>query len=131
MTERLPRSRAEWVTFATSLVLLGVLILVLLHGSRRTSNALPHVRIVRVTTPEPGLVYAEASVRNDGDRAASNVEIIATLTVGGHEQQGSQIITFLAGRETLTIQFVFATKAGEPKTATSNVAVRVASFVAK
>ena len=131
MTERLPRSRAEWVTFATSLALLSALIIVLLSGSRRTSIALPRARIMRVVIPEAGQFYAEAVVRNDGDLAVSNVEIIATVTRGGREQQGSQTITFLAGRETVAIQFVFTSKAGEPAITASDVAVRVASFIAK
>ncbi len=130
MTDRLPRSRPEWVTFAVSLGVIIALIVVLLVESRGNLPASPQVRLLGVTRLVDGSIRATAEVENEGDLAATNVEVAATLaspnTTG---PQGTQVITFLAGHESVEIQFNFSPQTDLRKIEAGDIVFRVASFV--
>ena len=131
MTERLPRSRPEWVTFAVSLGVIVALIIVLLVESRGNLPASPEVRLLGVTRLVDGSLRATAEVENKGDLAATNVEVAATLATPNTAgpEGGTQIVTFLAGHESVEIQFNFSPHADTSDIKPADIAIRIASFV--
>ena len=84
-----------------------------------------------VTRLVDGSIRATAEVENEGDLAATNVEVAATLaspnTTG--PQGGTQIITFLAGHEAVEIKFNFSPQTDLRKIEAGDIMFRVASFV--
>ena len=107
------------------------LIVVLLVESRGNLPASPQVRLLGVTRLVDGSIRATAEVENEGDLAATNVEVAATLaspnTTG--PQGGTQIITFLAGHEAVEIKFNFSPQTDLRKIEAGDIMFRVASFV--
>jgi uncharacterized protein (TIGR02588 family) len=129
MTERLPRSRAEWVTFGVSVAIISALIAVLLIESQNNVAASPRVSLEKISSGEGGSVNVEVTARNYGDRAATNVEIVVVATTKSGDQQGTQTIPFLAGHEAKDIQFIFLTDSEDPELDRSDISLRVSSYL--
>ena len=101
------RSPVEWVTFAVSVVIIGIVV------------ALVAVEIPGSKTPpapvaEPGIVEPRGDhyvvpvvVENRGERTAAEVQVHATLTIDGEEHDGDQVVDFLSGGEVEELEFVF------------------------
>lgn len=107
------RGGAEWATFAISALVLVVVIVVLLvdlTGTPRPASP--------IATVEPGGIALDGdryrvavAVRNEGDRAATNAQVVAELETDGATEQGEQTIAFLGADETVHLVFFFA---GDP-----------------
>jgi len=106
-----PRRRfvpAELVTFLVSLaVLLGLVAAIVVLWIDGQSPASVSVRQEAVRR-DGDVHLVEVVVRNDGDDTASNVQVLATLTIEGEVTEGEQVVDFLAGEEAETLVFAFS-----------------------
>lgn len=108
MTKRESRSRAEWVTFAIScIVLAGVVSLIGVQMVGTEEPAAPAVSRVGEARQVNGLYYVTVEVSNAGDVTATDVQVSAELTIGEETTTGDQVIDFLAGDEVEEVAFVF------------------------
>lgn len=107
-TRSTARTGPEWVTFAVSaLVLAAVVATLVLLSLQGATPAAP-------TANEPGPVGASdgqflvpVDIVNEGDEAAAQVQVIATLSIKGEAVTGDQTIDFLGGGERQRLTFVF------------------------
>ena len=107
MTKR-SRASAEWVTFGTSLAVLGVIVAVIVAlWIRGEDPAQVAVRQDGVRRGAAGTHLVDASVTNEGDVTAANVQVIATLTIGDTTEEAEQVVDFVAGGEEEALVFVF------------------------
>lgn len=104
------RSGAEWVTFAVSLFLLGVVIaLIAAQIPGEHTPAAPTATRAGPIRSEGGSFFVPVDVKNTGEDTAQNVQVLATLTTtDGKEIVADQLVDFLAGGETERIEFAFA-----------------------
>ena len=123
MTERQPRSPAEWVTLLVSLLVLAVLVgLIVVRLVDERDPAAPVATIDGVE--EIGDVHhVEVTVRNDGDDTAADVQIVAELVIGDETTEADQVLDFLAGDEEEQVVFVF-----EDDPADGELSVSVSGF---
>lgn len=116
-----PRSRPEWWTLAVSLVVLVAvvagLVAEMLAGD---DDARPVVTVAAPVAAGGGTYHVPVEVRNEGDRAASSVQVSADLVVDGVSTSGDQTIDFLGAGETESLVFVFP---DDPATGTLDVVV--------
>lgn len=120
------RSNAEWITFAVScLVLAVVVVLVGLELRGPEHPAAPVARIAGTASEHADGFHVPVEVRNEGDEAAADVQVAATLTIDGEATDGDLTIDFLAGGATEELVFVFP---DDP--ATGELELRVASYSA-
>lgn len=101
------RTRAEWVTFGVAVaVLSGVAGLVVAEVPGGDGAAAPVARVRSVTERE-GSFFVAVDVENRGGRTAESVQVVASLSVGGDEEESDQTIDFLAGGEIEEVEFAF------------------------
>jgi uncharacterized protein (TIGR02588 family) len=106
--ERVPRSAAEWTTFAAScVVLLVVVVLIAVQMREPRTPAAPVAAVVGEPTERGGVYTVEVDLENRGDETAANVQVTADLTIGGDTASGDQTVDFLAGGEEERLAFVF------------------------
>ena len=101
------RSAAEWVTFGIAVVVVVVivgLVAVEIPGSKAPPS--PAVRVGAIED-RGGQFVVPVSVTNDGERSASEVQVIASLEVDGVEAESDQVVDFLSGGEVEELEFVF------------------------
>ncbi|MGD2182683.1 TIGR02588 family protein [Lusitaniella coriacea] len=104
------RSRAEWVSFSLSLVILSAVVGLVLYRWVATKDQPP---VISVTSdPEirkvEGQFYLPYTVTNTGGGTAESVEITAQLVIAGEvEEEGSQNIDFLSEGEIKSGAFIF------------------------
>ena len=104
---RAPRTSAEWVTFALAVAVIGVIVGLVareIPGSKTPPS--PSVE-VDVAEERDGRFVVPVRVRNVGERTAEAVQVEATLTIDGEEQEADQMVDFLAGDEEEELEFVF------------------------
>ena len=109
MTEgrRRPTTGAEWVTFAVAAVIvLGVLAAIVSQVAALSDPPSPSVE-VGATQERDGRYVVPATVTNDGDETAQDVQVNATLTTDDGESTSDQVVAFLAGGEEHELEFVF------------------------
>ena len=107
MTEREPRSAAEWVTLVVSLLVLAVLVgLIVLRLLDERDPAEPIATIEGVEEVGDDH-HVEVMVRNEGDDTAADVQIVAELVIGDETSEADQVLDFLAGDEEEHVVFVF------------------------
>lgn len=108
MSERPARTAAEWTTFAVAvLILLAVMGAIVTEALRDHDDARPVASVGR--THRIGDQYqVEVTVANRGDKAASAVQVIASLEIDGETTEAEQSIDFLAGDGEESLVFVFA-----------------------
>lgn len=101
------RTPAEWVTFTVATaVLIGVLAAIAteIPGSRRPPD--PVARAGAAERRGERFVVPVV-VENLGEQTAQDVQVQATLTIDGEDQDGDQVIDFLSGGEQEEMEFVF------------------------
>lgn len=105
--ERPPRTSAEWVTFGVALaLLLGVLAAILSDAVREAAPAHP-VAVVGETLRVGDVFHVAVTVENRGDKAATDVQVVATLQRDGRTVEADQVVDFLAGDDDAELTFVF------------------------
>jgi len=118
-----PRTPAEWVTLACSLAVLAALVgLILVQLGADQEPAAPVAGVERVRTVGRAH-HVEVTVRNEGDDTAADVQVLASLEVGGETTEADQVIDFLAGDEEEDLVFVFRDDPAE-----GELTVEVAGF---
>ncbi len=107
MTERDPRTAAEWTTLATASIVLAVL--VGLIAAQLTSPRDPAAPVAELDGQheEHGFHHVDVVVTNHGDETAANVQVTAELTIDGEVTEADQMIDFLAGGEEEELVFIF------------------------
>ncbi|MDP1793898.1 MAG: hypothetical protein Q8K63_07140 [Acidimicrobiales bacterium] len=107
MSERRERTSAEWVTFAVAaLVLLTMIGLIAREAVK--SDAPPRPVATIGPTKQVGERYeVSVSVKNRGDLAAEQVQVLASLEVDGETTEGDQVVDFLAGGDEEELVFYF------------------------
>lgn len=118
------RSTAEWVTFAAScLVLVVLVVLVASSMSEHPAPAAPTATVAGPVEEQGDGFHVPVEVRNEGDDAAADVQVVAELTIEGEPTESDVVIDFLAGQESDEVVFVFP---DDP--ADGELTVRVGSF---
>jgi uncharacterized protein (TIGR02588 family) len=118
------RSPAEWVTFAASCIVLAVLVVLVASGMRgEAAPAQPTARVDGAVERRSDGFHVPVLVRNVGDDAAADVQVIGELTLAGEPIEGEEVIAFLAGQEDAEVVLVFPEDPAD-----GELVVRVASF---
>ncbi|HUR78943.1 MAG TPA: CARDB domain-containing protein [Acidimicrobiales bacterium] len=108
MSKRAGRTTAEWTTFAVSVaVLLVVMAAIVSEALRHHEDAQP-VAVIGKTQRVGEQYQVEVTVENRGDKAASAVQVVASLEIDGDTADADQVVDFLAGGDAEELIFVFA-----------------------
>lgn len=102
------RTTPQWITLAVSSAVLAVVVVLLVVQIGAGDDPPEPVVTVGATVDRDGLFHVPVAVDNRGDRAASNVQVTAELTVGSTTVETDQTIDFLGAGETEDLVFVFA-----------------------
>ena len=78
-----------------------------LGGVRAHGEAQP-VALVQETQQVGDQFQVRVTVENKGDKAATAVQVVASLEVNGDTTEGDQVVDFLAGGDDEELVFVFA-----------------------
>jgi len=102
------RSAAEWVSFAVACLVLALVVgLIALELRGTAAPAAPTVELAGSPIEEADGFHVSVEIRNEGDEAASDVQVIATLTIDGEPTDGDLTVDFLAGGASEELVFVF------------------------
>ena len=102
------RNAAEWVTFSlASAVVLLVIGLVLAQVPGTDTPPAPKAEVSGEPSRQGKHFSVPVEVTNGGDATAENVQVAATLEVGGETFEADQVVDFLAGGESAELAFVF------------------------
>jgi uncharacterized protein (TIGR02588 family) len=108
VSERPARTSAEWTTFAVAVVvLLAVMAAIVVEAVRDHDPARPVADVTRTERVGDDF-HVAVTLENRGDRAAANVQVVASLEVNGETTEGDQVVDFLAGGDEEELVFVFA-----------------------
>lgn len=102
------RTSAEWTTFAVSVAILLVVAGAIVAEALRSNTDARPVATVTATERIGDDFHVRVTVENDGDKAAANVQVVASLEIGGETTEGDQTVDFLAGNDVEELVFVFA-----------------------
>lgn len=115
------RNFAEWVTFAVaSAIVLLVVGLILAEIPGTESPPSPTAKVTGAAERRGDQFVVPVEVTNEGDATAENVQVTASLEVGGDKLEADQIVDFLAGGESTELEWVFDQ---DPKSGTLEVRV--------
>ena len=98
---------AEWVTFVIAVAVVAVvvgLVAVEIPGSK--APPAPAVEVGAIEE-RSGKFVVPVSVTNDGERTASDVQVIASLMIDGDEVESDATVDFLSGGEVEELEFEF------------------------
>lgn len=124
MTERPPRSAAEWTTFAVALAILLVVVGAIgLEASRPSDPPDPIAKLDGSPRDLGGRFHVDVVVENRGDETAEAVQVVASLDVDGEVLETDETVDFLAGGDQAELTFVFEQDPDE-----GELSVRVAGF---
>jgi uncharacterized protein (TIGR02588 family) len=118
--KRQDRTAAEWVTFAVSVLVLFVVAGAIVVEARQHHSDAQPVAVVGATRRIGRQYQVEVTLENRGDKAASAVQVVASLEVDGETTESDQTVDFLAGGDSEDLVFVFA---DDPDTGKLDVAV--------
>lgn len=103
------RSGPEWIIFAVSALILAVVVAALVVLAFRTADP------ARPAADQPGPArqvgeqfLVPVDIANHGDLGASEVQVVAELTIDGVTSSGDQVVDFLGGGEHQELTFVFS-----------------------
>lgn len=97
------RTSAEWTTFGVAVAILLVMMGAILAEALQTHDDAQPVAVVGQTTHIGDQYQVQVTVENKGDKAASNVQVVASLG----DTEGDQVVDFLAGGDDEELIFVF------------------------
>jgi uncharacterized protein (TIGR02588 family) len=123
VSERDPRTAAEWTAFACSSVVLAVLVVLIALQIGNDRPAAPVATLVGGARAVGDLHHVDVRLTNDGDDTAANVQVSAELVIDGEATTADQTVDFLAGGEDEELVFVF-----EDDPANGELTISVASF---
>lgn len=105
------RTRAEWVTFAVScLILVALAATIGWLWVTDDERARMVARVSHVEHIDAEHVEIIVDIANTGDHSAVNVQVIAEIqSESGPEEFGTQTVDFLTGGETETLVFIAPT----------------------
>ncbi len=107
MSKRPERTTAEWTTFGVAVaVLLAIIAAIGVEAARHHDDAQP-VASIDGTRRVGDQFHVAVVVVNEGDKAASAVQVNASLEVEGETLEGDQVVDFLAGGDEEELVFVF------------------------
>ena len=106
--QRPERTTAEWTTFVVAVVILLVVMGAILVEAFQTHDDAQPVASVERTQRVGEMYQVRVTVENKGDKAASNVQVNASLDRNGETTEGDQVVDFLAGGDEEELVFVFA-----------------------
>lgn len=98
------RSTPEWTTFGVAVAILLLIMGGILAEALQTHEDAQPVAVVARTTHLGDQYQVHVTVENKGDKAASNVQVVASLD----DTEGDQVVDFLAGGDSEELVFVFA-----------------------
>ncbi len=108
MSKQPERTSAEWTTFAVAVaILLALMGAIVLAAVRSHDEARPVAVIERTQRVGDGF-HVTVMVKNEGDKAAEAVQVVASLKLNGETTEGDQTVDFLAGGDEEELVFVFA-----------------------
>ncbi len=123
-TDRPPRSAAEWVTFVVScLILSGVVALIASQIGATDAPAAPTAELVGEPRQVDDGYEIDVELHNDGGATATDVQVVAELTIDGEVTDAEQLVDFLAADEAEPLVFRFPEDPGD-----GDLEVRVASY---
>jgi uncharacterized protein (TIGR02588 family) len=123
MSAKQGRTIAEWVTFATScLVLAAVVALIVVQLFEPRTPPAPTVSVAG-TRQVGDRWFVDVVVTNEGKETAAEVQVAAQLTIGEDVTEGDQTVDFLAGSEEHRLVFTF-----DDDPASGELSVTVSSF---
>lgn len=104
------RSTAERVTFSVACAVLAVVIAAIASLGVGGPGDAPAFTVSSLGTREVGgRFHVRASVENEGDQTAENVQVVANLKLAaGDPEEAEQVIDFLSGGDEEEVEFVFA-----------------------
>ena len=115
------RAAAEWVTFAIACaVVLLVIGLIVAQIPGTDSPAAPTAEVAQSIERRGDQYVVPVEVTNDGDATAENIQVVATLEIGGDSLEADQVVDFLSGGESAEVEFVFDE---DPRSGTLDVRV--------
>lgn len=103
------RRDPEWVTFGISVLILGGVVAGLV--SQIAAGDDPPQPTVRTGAARPqldGSFHVPVELRNAGDEAAAQVQVVAELVVDDTTSTADQTVDFLGAGESESLVFVFA-----------------------
>ena len=107
MTAQEGRTVAEWVTFGASCTVLAVVVALIAVQLRDTHDPAMPVAITGEVRETDGRFSVDVRVTNEGDDAAANVHVNASLEIDGATAEGDQTIDFLARDQEAHLTFIF------------------------
>jgi uncharacterized protein (TIGR02588 family) len=107
MSEREPRTTAEWFTLAGSCAVLGVVVVLIVVQLLSSRDPAAPVAVLEGTRRVGDVHHVEVTVTNEGDDTAADIQVNADLTIDGEVVSADQVIDFLSGGEDEDLVFVF------------------------
>jgi uncharacterized protein (TIGR02588 family) len=118
------RSAPEWVVFAVSALVLGIVVVALVAlAFSGSAPAEPVVEGDGDVTQMGDQFFVPVEVVNRGDEAAEQVQVQAELTIADQTQTADQVVDFLGAGESRRLTFVF-----DDDPAGGELVTRVVSF---
>ena len=106
--QRTARNSVEWVTFGVAAAIVtAVAALMVVQSFGSDDPPAPVAEQAGAAHATAGVWYVPVDVTNTGDETASEVQVIAELTVDGETTTGDQVIDFLGGDEVTHLTFTF------------------------
>ncbi|MEY2426294.1 MAG: hypothetical protein QOI61_1866 [Actinomycetota bacterium] len=102
------RSTAEWTTFGVAVAILVIVMAAILVEALQTHHDAQPVATIASTQRVGDQFQVRVTVANKGDKAASNVQVVASLEHNGETTEGDQVVDFLAGGDEEELVYVFA-----------------------
>lgn len=124
MNQSMPRSRAEWTTFAIALAILAAVVtLIAVQVVSSDGPPSPTAEVVGTPRESDGRFFVSVAVTNRGDKTAQNVQVVAELRIADVDSTSDQSIDFLAGHQVVNLVFIF-----DQNPAEGDISISVAGF---
>lgn len=115
------RNLAEWVSFSVALALVLAVLGVFAAELGADDAAAPVARVEGPVEAAASGYRVPVVVRNDGDRTAADVQVVAELATGTQTHSAEQTVDFLPGGADRELVFVFPI---DPRSGDLEVVVR-------
>jgi uncharacterized protein (TIGR02588 family) len=117
-----PRTNAEWVSLAISLLLLAAIVATVIYLWMSSSNDPARFQVDRgMVRNEAGQFYLPITIKNDGDKTGAQVAVEGRLTTGNGDETTTTTFDFVPGRSRAEGVLIFSS---DP----TDASVRVMSY---
>jgi uncharacterized protein (TIGR02588 family) len=104
-----PRTNAEWVSLAISLLLLAAVVSLVIYLWLSSSNDPARFQVGRgMIRNEGGQFYLPIIVKNEGDKTGAQVTVEGRLTAGSEEETTTTTFDFIPGRSRVEGVLIFS-----------------------